>query len=246
MIPKTIHYIWLGGAPLPELVEKCIASWQKLCPDYEIKKWDESNLNLDLYPYVRQAYDAKKYAFASDVLRYQIIWENGGIYLDVDVELIKPLDEILANELFMGFESKEYINPGLIIGAEPKNAHIEKLLAMYENENFVLANGQQNLTTICARTTEYLTKLGLKPDNGEIQKIDNITIYPTDYFCPLNYQKRKLKKTERTYAIHWYLGSWVRPSTFFGSICYKIKQIIKTIIGKENARKLKTKFEKHK
>lgn len=244
MIPKIIHYIWLGGAPLPELVEKCIASWQKLCPDYEIKRWDESNLNLDLYPYVRQAYDAKKYAFASDVLRYQIIWENGGIYLDVDVELIKPLDDVLDNQLFMGFESKEYVAPGLITGAEPKNLHIAKLLAMYENENFILENGQQNLTTICVRTTEYLTKLGLKQDNGKIQKIDDITIYPTDCFCPLGYQSRKLKKTERTYAIHWYMGSWVKPLTFFGKIWYRIKRIIKAMIGKENAKKLKAKLGK--
>ena len=109
MIPKVIHYIWLGGAPLSPLIEKCIESWKKQCPDYEIKRWDESNLDIGKYKFAKEAYDAKNWAFASDVFRYDVLYNNGGIYLDTDVELLKPLDEFLKYNFFAGFEDDETI-----------------------------------------------------------------------------------------------------------------------------------------
>ena len=118
MIPKKLHYIWIGEKPLPDLAKKCIESWKKFCPDYEIVAWDESNLNIDINEYCREAYDARKFAFASDVLRYDVIYREGGIYMDIDVELIKPIDDMLENKMFLGFENPKCVNPGLIMGAE--------------------------------------------------------------------------------------------------------------------------------
>ena len=127
-IPKIIHYIWLGGNPLPKIAEKCLKSWKKFCPDYQIIKWDETNLNLDINTYCRQAYDEKKYAFASDVLRFDILKNNGGIYLDIDVELLKPIDSFLHHSCFMGFEQEGSIAPGLIMGCEKNHKDIINLL----------------------------------------------------------------------------------------------------------------------
>lgn len=239
MIPKIIHYIWLGGNPLNEVAEKCIESWKKYCPDYEIKRWDESNLDLDIVPYVRQAYDAKKYAFASDVLRFDILNREGGIYLDVDVELIKNIDPLLEDHLFMGFEIEDFVNPGLIMGAEENNEHICNLLNLYSNVKFYLKNGRYNLTTVCERTTSYLIKLGLKQNCSDIQHFKGITIYPIEYFCPMNYKTREINKTINTFSIHWYAGSWVVKPKLFERIWLNFKKVIKKIIGKKNAEKIR-------
>ena len=110
MIPKIIHYIWLGGKPLPKIAEKCIASWKKYCPDYEIKRWDETNLNISQYQYAQDAYDAKKYAFASDVMRFDVLYKYGGVYVDIDVEILKPIDDLLDTSSFTGFEKNEPIS----------------------------------------------------------------------------------------------------------------------------------------
>lgn len=113
MIPKIIHYCWFGGNPLPELAVKCIESWKKYCPDYEIKRWDESNFDLKCCDYVKEAYQAKKWAFVSDYVRFKVLYDEGGLYFDTDVELIKPIDDILARGPFMGVEVGQPINERL-------------------------------------------------------------------------------------------------------------------------------------
>lgn len=244
MIPKKIHYIWLGGKPFPKMVKKCIKSWQKYCPDYEIIRWDESNLNLDICPYVRQAYDSKKYAFASDVLRFYVLKEHGGIYLDVDVELLKPLDELLNNKAFSGFEygNELFINPGLVCGAEKNNPVVTDFFNMYLNDTFIKKNGELNLETVCLKVTKHLSKnYGLKIKN-EFQDLNDIVIYPTQYFCPLNASTKKVEcLTDKTISKHLYLSSWARPT-----FREKVKKFIKKIIGQKNATKLKNKFSKGK
>lgn len=206
-IPKIIHYIWLGGNPLPKIAEECIESWKKYCPDYEIKRWDESNLNIDCCEYCRQAYDAKKYAFASDVARFDVLYKEGGIYLDIDVKLLKPLDEFLVNECFMGFEHKEALAPGLIMGCAKGNSVVAELFDSYKNDKFVLENGELNLKTICIRTTDYLVDKGLQLDNTR-QNVGGVEVYPTEYFCPLSPITNKKEITDNTYAIHLYYSSW--------------------------------------
>ena len=223
MIPKKIHYIWLGGNEEPEILKKCKESWKKYCPDYEIIKWDESNLDLDCCDYCRQAYDAKKFAFASDVVRFDILYKEGGIYLDVDVELLKPLDNLLTHKCFMGFEHSEALAPGLIMGAEKECKTVQDLFESYKKDKFIMEDGSYNLNTICIRTTDYLVEKGLKLDNSK-QQIDGVDIYPTEYFCPINPITNKKKITDKTYSVHLYYASWFNKKA-------KIKKIIKRVLN---------------
>lgn len=206
-IPKIIHYIWLGNNPLPKITQRCIESWKKFCPDYEIKKWDESNLNIDINKYCRQAYDANKYAFASDVLRFYVLKQEGGIYLDVDVELLKPLDDYLHHSCFTGFERSNSINPGLIMGCEKNHKDVSELFDMYNNETFINNDGTYCLKTICDRTYEYFSKFGLKCDNS-IENVSQTVIYPTEYFNPTDLDTQKVSITNNTVSIHHYCASW--------------------------------------
>ena len=235
MIPKVIHYIWLGGKELPPIAKKCIASWQKYCPDYEIKRWDETNLDLDKYQFVKDAMKAKKYAFASDVLRTDILYNNGGIYFDIDVELLKPIDDFLAHDCFMGFESAHSIAPGLVMGSVQGNEDLHNLLEIYRNLHF----DSNNLfdITVCEVFTKYYENLGLKRENTT-QQIGNTVFYASEYFCPKSLSDGKIRKTKNTYSIHHYCASWVKKSIKLKS---KIKQFIKRIMGEKLINKLKNK-----
>ena len=236
MIPKKLHYIWLGKNPLPEMVEKCIESWKEKCPNYEIVRWDESNLDINCCDYCKEAYENKKYAFASDVLRYKVLYEQGGIYLDVDVMLYKNLDNLLTNRVFMGFEENGIVNPGLICGAEKGNEDVYNLYSQYKNKHFVFRDGKFNYQTICDITTKYLKENGLTQED-QIQKIKSITIYPVEYFCPYNFKTKKLNKTENSYSVHLYLASWTPKLNFFQKIKNSIKvfivKIIKFFVGEK-------------
>lgn len=226
MIPKTIHYIWLGKNPLPEIARKCMASWEKFCPDYEIKRWDESNLDLDKFKFVRQAYDAKKWAYASDALRFDILNTYGGIYLDIDVEFIKPLDEsFLKNKAFFAFEKEDSIAPGLIFGAEKGVREVEDLLDTYKNLSFLDENVKPILKTVCIISTDYFKQMGLKCDNTK-QEINGVAFYPTEYFCPYNVITGKTKIVEDTVAIHHYFASWYSPWQKFKSKTKKVLNLI--------------------
>lgn len=220
MIPKIIHYCWFGGNPLPKSAIKCINSWRKFCPDYEIIEWNEQNYNINVNLYTKQAYSAKKYAFVSDYARFDILYNYGGIYFDTDVELLKPLDDILKNGAFMGCETdadtKITVNPGLGIAAEPKMEFYKEILDMYDTLLFFKNNGTYNTTTIVKYTTNLLTEKGLKNISG-IQTISDINIYPKEYFNPLDYITGKLTKTENTHSIHWYSKSWLSKAEILRS-----------------------------
>lgn len=225
MIPKIIHYIWLGGKEEPAILQKCKKSWQKHCPDYEIKRWDESNLDLDKYQFAKEAYEAKKYAFASDVFRFDILASEGGIYLDVDVELIKPLDDYLKYDLFMGFENDTNLNPGLIMGSIPNHFVLEDLIEIYKNQKFEVNRLSQQ--TICVITTNYFVdKYSLK--NNETQFFDKgkIAVFSTEYFCPKSMVDGKLRKTKNTVSIHWYNMSWFTPFQKFKHNCKVVANIL--------------------
>lgn len=229
MIPKTIHYCWFGGNPLPASAKKCIESWKKFLPEYEIKEWNESNFDVNCIPYTAEAYAVKKYAFVSDYARFWILYTFGGIYFDTDVEAIKPLDDIINNGAFLGIEAENEngitVAPGLGIGAAPQSTFIGQMLHIYEELHFTNKNGQPVLKNIVEITTEQLLKDGLIGKN-EIQKCDGFTIYPKDYFCPIDYDTRELVITENTRTIHHYAESWVSRST-------KIKNAIGRILGKK-------------
>lgn len=216
MIPKTIHYCWFGRNPLPESAKKCIASWRKYLPDYEIIEWNEDNFDVDSIPYTTQAYQAKKYAFVSDYARFKILYEHGGLYFDTDVEVIKPMDDIIAHGPFMGFEidpctERPYgaVNPGLgICGVKGMDA-FQRILDYYRTLNFIKADGSYNITDAVVNiTTRELVKLGLQ-NQCTIQKMDNLTIYLSEYFNPFDDATGRLRKTSNTHTIHWYSKTWM-------------------------------------
>jgi len=205
-IPKIIHYCWFGGNPLPDLAQKCIASWKKFCPDYRIKEWNESNYDVRNIPYISQAYDAKKYAFVSDYARLDIIYEHGGIYLDTDVELVKPLDNLLNLNGFMGFENGKLCNTGLGFGATSKLPIIKELRDIYTSLYFIKEDGNFNQTPCPYYQTDLLLKKGLLQNDSK-QTIEGLTIFPKEYFCPKNYLG-ETNLTKDTYSIHHFDASW--------------------------------------
>ena len=215
MIPKVIHYCWFGGNPLPETAQKCIASWKKYCPDYEIKEWNETNIDISSVDYMKEAYEEKAWGFVSDVARLQIIYEHGGIYMDTDVEIVKSLDVLLNNSAFFGMEDSSrnipYVASGLGFGAEKGNDLIGKILSDYQNRSFRKDNGILDKTPSPVIQTSLLKGKGFQQKNV-LQIIDNAYIYPTEYFSPLSLKTGKLHMTENTYSIHHYSGSWLTES----------------------------------
>lgn len=214
MIPKIIHYCWFGRNPLPPLAQKCIESWKKYLPNYEIKEWNEDNFDVNMIPFTKEAYAAKKYAFVSDFARYFILNRYGGIYFDTDVEIIKPLDDVLDLGSFMGFErnpcfwEEALVNPGLGLAMQPNSKLVHDILDLYLKMHFVLPDGSYNTKkTVVHYTTEVLWKHGLKDISG-IQKLPEVTLYPSDYFAPIDFVTGHLKVTKNTRTVHRYMASW--------------------------------------
>lgn len=244
MTVKKIHYCWFGGNPLPELALKCIESWKKFLPDYEIIEWNESNFNVNAIPYSRDAYNSGKYAFVSDYARFHILNEFGGLYLDTDVELIKPLGDILDKGPFMGIESAGNINPGLGFFSLSDNPLLTEILNEYKSLSFINNNGSYNLTTIVDYTSYVLRKHGLK-DSNEFQKVAGFNIYPSSYFNPIVYETKQIKLSEETYSIHHFAGTWCEPP----SMKIRTKVFLANILGKsitEAIRKITHKHDKYK
>ena len=227
MIPKVIHYCWFGGKPLPKLAEKCIESWKRYLPDYEIKRWDETNFDVNIIPYTQEAYQKGKYAFVSDYARFWIIYHYGGIYFDTDVEVIASLDKIIDQGAFLGVEFQNSdlitVNPGLGFGAEPQKAAIGDILKQYEKFHFINEDGSLCYKNIVEITSEYLLTQGLV-NTDKCQKCAGFIIYSIDYFCPISFETRQLTITENTRTIHHFAESWVPRST-------RIKNMIGRVLG---------------
>lgn len=211
MIPKIIHYCWFGGKDLPQSAKNCLESWKKYCPDYEIKRWDESNFDIEENKFVSQAYHAKKYAFVSDYARFKILIEDGGIYLDTDVELLKPLDDLLDNHAFMGFEKSGSeitgVAPGLIIGTQPHAQFLDDMVACYNGISFCDEEGNQTAKTVVKYMTDYLVERGCVVED-RLQTVNGITLYPTEYFCPKDYESGVIHIGTNTYSVHHYDSTW--------------------------------------
>lgn len=219
-IPHVIHYCWFGGNPLGSDEQRCIKSWRKFLPDYEIKRWDESNFDVRSCAYVAEAYDSGKWAFVSDYARFKILYEEGGLYFDTDVELISSIDDIVAAGPFMGCETDkselagsdhgEYlpmVAPGLGLGVCPGNDLYREILDSYEEERFLRADGSNDLTTVVIRVTSILAKHGLHPSN-DVQNVGGVLIYPAEYFNPKDYWTGNVILTGNTRSIHHYKASW--------------------------------------
>lgn len=249
MIPKIIHYCWFGRGPLPELAQKCIASWKKYLPDYEIKEWNEDNFDVNIIPYTAEAYQAKKYAFVSDYARFWILYKYGGIYFDTDVEVIRPIDDIVERGNFMGFEtgpklqlkedaSEASVNPGLGMGVAPGLGLIKKMLDFYEGRHFEFVPGGIGQLTIVHIATEVLRKAGLKQQQG-IQLVNDVWIYPTEYFCPINLKTGRIHIEANTRTIHHYAGTWQDKHFSFKEFIKKV--LPENVLLKVMALKIKRK-----
>src|SRR5574344_77548 len=207
MIPKIIHYCWFGRGKKPQLAEKCLKSWTKYCPGYVIKEWNEDNFDLDLYPYAREAYDNRKFAFVTDIVRLYALYTEGGIYMDTDVEVVKPLDEFLSLHAFSGYESLKDVPTG-IMASEKNGKWAKENLDYYNERHFINEDGTFDLRSNVKTITRLLLPYGLRRDNTYQDFPDMITMFPKEYFCPKSYETREIKITQNTYCIHHFNGSW--------------------------------------
>lgn len=207
LIPKIIHYCWFGRNPLPELAVKCFESWKKHCPDYKIIEWNEANFDINYNDYVKEAYEAKKWAFVSDVARLYALVYRGGIYMDTDVEVLKPLDSLLELEAFSGFESDNKIPTGLM-ACKKGHPLFEKMLKDYDGNHFINSDGSYDLTTNVVRLTNLLKRYGLVLNNKK-QSVAGFALFPKDYFCAKDWATGNVFTTENTFTIHHFAGSWL-------------------------------------
>ena len=245
MIPKIIHYCWFGGKELPELAQKCIATWKEKCSDYQIMRWDETTFDIESVAYVKEAYENKKFAFVADYVRLWAIYNYGGIYMDTDVEVYKPIDEFLYEYAFSGFESYTDISTAIMAGEQHLPIYKE-LLDYYLDKHFVKENGELDLTTNVTIITEIFETKGLKRNNTK-QTIGGYTFFPKGYFSPND--KDRLYRKEQIYTVHHFAGSWLPEEEIRrrNSILYKIKwktirilrNIMIAVLGEKNFDKLR-------
>ncbi len=222
MIPRKIHYCWFGKGPMPDLAVKCIESWHKYMPDYEYKLWNEDNFDINSVPYVREAYEAKKYAFVTDYVRLYALFTEGGIYMDTDVEALKSYDDLLSLTGFTGYEGSKYMPPvtgtmASIAGGE----WVKEQLAAYDGIHFLKEDGTFDITTNTVRISKIMRENGFVQD-GKKKQYKDITIFPSEYFCPRQ-TTGEFFLTNNTYCDHHFLGSWDDSSK---------QSFIKRILGK--------------
>ncbi len=233
-IPKVIHYCWFGKGKLPSLAEKCIASWKKFCPDYKIVCHNEDNFDINSNKYAKQAYDAKKWAFVSDYVRLKVLYDEGGIYFDTDVELIKPIDSLIEEYGYMGFDDNGVISTGLGFACEKENELVGALLHDYDDISFILPDGSYDLTPCPDRNTKTMVSLGLNLQEKK-QVFMGIRMLPEDYLCPMKYYTGKKIITKNTYSIHHFCASWTSKTA-------KRTLFVKRLVGVKMYDKLYGKF----
>ena len=233
MIPRKIHYCWFGRGEKPGLALKCIASWKKHCPDYEIIEWNEDNFDVFMNGYTRMCIEEKKYAFLSDYVRLVILEREGGIYFDTDVEVLRSFDRFLKYPAFMGFEDNEHVNTGIGFGAEAGNHIIQAMLSEYDN----LLDGTKGVIGCPVLNTKALVKCGLIL-NGKRQHLEGAEIFPADFFNPYDDPTGRLKRTRHTFSIHWYAKSWMSRRNVIRSTLTKP---LHRILGKDFFRKRRKK-----
>ena len=207
MIPKIIHYCWFGQGEMPELAQKCIASWHRYMPDWEYKLWNEDIFDVNSVPYTKEAYEAKKYAFVSDYVRLWALYNEGGLYLDVDFEVFKPFDNLMGWNAFAGYEGSKH-SPVMmgVVASCPNGIWVKEMLDCYRNRHFVLNDGILDLRTNVQFINAIMRERGFV-QNGKEQDYKDLHIFPVDYFCPRQTTGEYLR-TENTYCDHLGLGSW--------------------------------------
>lgn len=232
MIPKIIHYCWFGGNPLPTDVKRCIESWKKMCPDYEIKRWDESNFDVNAHPFTKAAYEAKAWAFVSDYARLKVVCDNGGIYLDTDVELLKNLDSLREYQCYIGVQQAGHLcNTGLGFGATKSNPVVQQMLRKYDE---IVFSEERKTEFACPYLNNaVLEELGYIYNENEPVNLGRTLVLPPKYLDPIAPgEGMKLLRCEDTISIHHYSAFWMGNKT-------RLKRRIIRIIGQENVSKIK-------
>lgn len=214
---KIIHYIWFGGNPISDLTKKCIATWKKYLPDFEIKEWNENNFDVTQCPFVKEAYEQKKWAFVADYTRFKVLEEYGGIYLDTDMEITKDISKYLENDLFFGVEDSKQINAAVIWAKEAHNPYIKDIVDIYESKKKFNETGDLYDESVPKVLTKYFKSFGFDGEKDEIQIFENnkIYIYPMEYFYPLSYDYQNNKFTDNSCMIHHFDATWIKPMERF-------------------------------
>ena len=234
-VPKIIHYCWLSGSAYPPLVQECIDSWKKFCPDYELMLWDMKKFDIHSVKWVEQAVQQRKWAFAADYIRLYALYNYGGIYLDSDYELLKPLDPYLEHDGFVSSESKHSICMAMI-AVKPKAAWIKEMLDEYENVDFIDSTGKMDIVPNSKKAQAYLERKYNYSWSSEKQVLGGeIVVYPEEVFSPLNCFTGVLNVTENTVGIHHYDNMWKSKKD---KLKKKLMQIGTRVIGEENRHRL--------
>lgn len=230
MIPKTIHYCWFGRGEMPELVKGCLASWHKHMPDYEYKLWNEDNFDVSQNAYAKEAYEARKYAFVSDFVRLWALEREGGVYLDTDVEVFKPFDDLLVYKAFAGFEGSKHLPMGTcVMASEPHGVWVTEQLEAYRERHFVTPEGALDLTTNVQFICSNMRGQGFIQD-GKEQDYKDLHVFPVEFFSPRNTVGEYIR-TENTYCDHLGLGTWMGENAGW-------KMMIRKLIGQSNMTRL--------
>jgi len=219
LIPKIIHYVWIGDNPKNDLIKQCIESWKYKLPDYEIVEWNEKNYDLNSNIFLKKAYSQKKWAFVADYIRLDVLLKYGGIYFDTDVEVIKTFDDLLNNDAFIGFENSKYLGTS-VIAAKPNHRWIAESLKYYSEAQSLDKKGNISLTPNVVNITDTTVKMyGLKLNNKNQSLNDRLIILSSSYFSPISYDEdfksSSSKITKETYSIHHYDGSWLDKKDHF-------------------------------
>lgn len=224
MIPKIIHYCWFGRGEMPELATKCIDSWHKYMPDYEYKLWNEDNFDVNAIPYTKEAYEARKYAFVTDYVRLWALYTEGGIYMDTDVEILKPLDDLLHLSGFTGYEGSKTRPPVTGLMASMAGGDwVKEQIESYQDSHFIKEDGTYDLVTNTLRISAIMRNNGFVQD-GKYCVYKDMHVFPTEYFCPRQTTGEVLI-TENTYCDHHFMGTWDDKSE---------SGILQKIVGQKN------------
>lgn len=240
MIPKIIHYCWFGKQEKSKLIQECIASWKRICPEYHIIEWNEENFDFSINKFALEAYQAGKWAFVVDFVRFHVINEFGGVYLDTDVELLKPLTPYLEHNAFLGFEDNALISTA-VIGAEKKHPLIKSVLEYYSKNNFVTERGKYSMTPNTVIISGILKReYDLKNISDCFDKHINLKsgldIYPWFIFSPKNHATGKITNNINSVSIHHFNGSWF---TLKHRISKKVISAMVFFIGRDNYTRLR-------
>lgn len=238
-IPKIIHYCWFGKGEKPDNVKRCIESWKKYLPDYKLMEWNEDNFNIAKLKYTKEAYEAKKYAFVSDVARIEALYKYGGIYMDTDVEVLKSFNPLLNARCVLGMEEKEYVATSFM-AFEKKHPLVKQFLILYENLSFIDKNGQIVTGTNVAKLTNMLIEKGFVQENHYQELENGIKIYPKEFFSPYDYINCYYNITENSYCVHHFAVSWMSKKE---QMKKGVKKILVKIIGLEKMNWIREKLK---